>query len=225
MENNKLKLIIWDFDGVIADTEKLYLQNRQKLLNQFFNLNWDLKTTKNYLGGMSNHSAKENLERSGIYTNEKFWSEVAKLDRKILKSGFNLIPDIVKVLKKVKYKQCLATGGGFSLTRTKIKIAGIESFFNRKNIFTVDMVKKGKPEPDLFLLAAQKMGVKPEECLVVEDSIAGLTAALKAGIKPVAFVGTDIHNNSEYKQTVKDMGIKYIFDEMGDLYNFIQSRR
>jgi beta-phosphoglucomutase-like phosphatase (HAD superfamily) len=58
MAKNKFKLIIWDFDGVIADTEKLWLINRQKLLNAEFGLDWDFATTNHYLGGMSDKNQK-----------------------------------------------------------------------------------------------------------------------------------------------------------------------
>ncbi len=216
-----IKLVIWDFDGVIADTEKLYLDNRLKVLNDFYNLGWDFETVKHHIGGMSNLSAKDVLNQHGVATDNLFWLEVSKLDKKNIKSGFDLTPYIKKVLKKNKYRQCLATGGDFSGTKTKIKLGGLDSFFSRKNIFTAEMVKKGKPAPDLFLLAAEKMGAQPEECLVIEDSIPGLEAAIKAGMTPIAFVGADIHNTPQYKEKIQNMGINLIFDDMQEIYKII----
>ncbi len=216
-----IKLIIWDFDGVIADTEKLYLDNRLKALNDFYQLEWDFETVKHHIGGMSNRSATDVLKKQGVITDNLFWQEVSRLDKKNIKAGFDLIPYIKKVLKKVKYNQCLATGGDFSRTKTKIKLGGLDSFFSRKNIFTAEMVKNGKPAPDLFLLAAEKMGVQPEECLVIEDSLPGLKAAIKAGMTPIAFVGADIHNTHEYREKIQDMGVHLIFDNMQELYKII----
>ena len=55
------KLVIWDFDGVIANSEKIYIENRQKYINEIFGLNWDFQTTINYLGGLSDFSNREVL--------------------------------------------------------------------------------------------------------------------------------------------------------------------
>jgi len=216
-----IKLVIWDFDGVIADTEKLYLDNRLKVLNDFYHVDWDFETVKQYIGGMSNLSATKVLHQQGIKTDFLFWQEVSKLDKKNIRSGFDLTPYIKKVLKKVKYNQCLATGGDFSGTKTKIKLGGLDSFFSRKNIFTAEMVKQGKPAPDLFLFAAEKMGVRPEECLVIEDSVPGLKAAIKAGMTPIAFVGAEIHNTPQYKEKIHNLGVNLIFDNMQELYKII----
>ncbi len=224
MKKNKIKLVIWDFDGVIADTEELYLINRQKLLNKFFNLNWSLETTKEYVGGRNNKSANENLKKHGILTNNDYWTELGILDRNILKNGFSLIPNIVNVVRNINVPQCLATGGDIISTRIKIKIAGLEDVFKRNNIFTVNMVKRGKPEPDLFLLAADKMGYTPENCLVIEDSIAGLTAAKKAGIETIAFVGSKVHNNPSYRKKISDLGFNVIFDDMLNLHKYLKER-
>ena len=57
----KKKLIIWDFDGVISDTEKLWIENRRLMLNQKFNLNWDFNTTNHYIGGKSDKTKKEDF--------------------------------------------------------------------------------------------------------------------------------------------------------------------
>ena len=80
------------------------------------------------------------------------------------------------------------------------------------------MVIKGKPEPDIFLLAAKKMGFKPEDCIVIEDSVAGLTAAQKAGMTPVAFVK---YSKKYFLEDIKKLGIKNIFEDMRDVENFI----
>ena len=62
----KKKLLIWDFDGVIADTEKLWLTNRQKLLKDYMNIDWDFPTVEKYLKGMSDITKREVLDSLGI---------------------------------------------------------------------------------------------------------------------------------------------------------------
>lgn len=213
----KKKLIIWDFDGVIADTEKLWLQVRLEKLNKEFNLNWDMETTNKYIGGMADKTKREVLNSLGIITDDLFWEEALKEDKNRFCSGIALTNNIEDIFKLKEYKQCIATGGIYSKTEIKIKSVGIEEYFNKDNVFTIDMVEKGKPEPDLFLLAAKTMEYKPEDCIVIEDSIAGLTAAIKANMTPIAFTGSDICQNNAYINKVKELGIKYIFDDMNDV--------
>jgi len=95
------------------------------------------------------------------------------------------------------------------------------TYFSKDNLFTVDMVEKGKPAPDLFLFAAKKMGEKPEDCVVIEDSIVGMQAGLNAGMEVVAFLGSEIYNNDKYLKKVKDLGIKNIFYNMKDVKEFL----
>ena len=79
------------------------------------------------------------------------------------------------------------------------------------------MVSKGKPEPDIFLLAAKQMNEKVENCIVVEDSIAGMTAAKKAGMDVVAFLGCEMYQNDEYVNKVKSLGVKHICFSMKEV--------
>lgn len=221
MSDSKFKLIIWDFDGVIADTEKLWLIDRQKLLNERFNLNWDFNTTNHYLGGMSDLTKRSVLDSLGIKTNDQFWADALALDYQAMKKGFSLTPGIEDIFKLKQIKQCIATGGIRSKTEEKIKTVHIESYFAPEKIFTADMVKYGKPEPDLFLLAAKKMNTLPKDCLVVEDSLAGMKAGLKAGMTTVAFAGFDMNNTPENIQKIKEIGVTNIFFSMADLKDFI----
>ncbi len=217
------KLLIWDFDGVIADTEKLWIQNRMLLLNKNFGLNWDMNKTYAVLGGMSDKTKKHVLEKLGLKTDEQFWEENKKLDLKTMLKGFSLTEGIEDIFKDKTFTQCIATGGFADKTAEKIKIVDIESYFPPETVFTADMVVHGKPEPDLFLLAAEKMGFLPQDCIVVEDSVAGLTAAQKAGMMPLAFTGNSLYDNTDYLLRIKEIGITHLFDSMTALHRFLKT--
>ena len=217
------KLIIWDFDGVIADTEKIWLQNRMILLNKKFGLNWDLNKTNQILGGMSDKTKQEELYKLGIVTNDEFWKNALNVDVDVMSKGFALTQGVENIFKLTNFDQCIATGGIKSKTEQKIATVGIEKYFPMNKVFTADMVKYGKPEPDLFLLAAKTMGFDVKDCIVVEDSIAGLTAALKAKITPIAFIGSDLYDKKFYKAKIESMGVEFIFDNMDDVKNTILS--
>lgn len=215
------KLIIWDFDGVIADTEKLWVENRRLILNEKFDLGWDFAIANHYLGGRSDKTKKEELDRLGIVTDNAFWQEALAKDYERLKDGIELTAGIENIFKNTDFEQCIATGGIKDKTMVKIRAVGIEGYFSEEKIFTADMVEHGKPEPDLFLLAAKTMGYQQKDCLIIEDSLAGMTAGLKAGMTVAAFLGFEMNQSTEYLEKVKALGIKHIFYDMTEVENFI----
>lgn len=214
------KLIIWDFDGVISDTEKLWLSSRMELLNNIHNLGWDFQTTNHYLGGMSDKTKSQVLTNLGIDTDDAFWHKAMEMDIAKINNGFALTEGIEEIFKLSDFEQCIATGGVASKTRLKIEITGIEKYFPPEKVFTADLVKYGKPEPDLFLLAAETMGYNKEQCIVVEDSIAGMTAAIRAKMKVIAFSGSDMYDKDHIKK-VKELGINDIFDNMKEVKEYL----
>ncbi len=214
------KLIIWDFDGVIADTEKLWVSSRMELLNRDFGLGWNFETANKHIGGRSEKDKKRILEKLGIYTDDAFWKEAMQLDMQKLRLGIALTPDIDNIFEMNGFEQCIATGGSAEKTTAKIKQVGIEKFFPPEKVFSADLVEYGKPEPDLFLLAAHNMGYSPENCIVIEDSLAGLTAAQRAKMLPIAFVK---YNSPEYIEEIKKIGVQYIFDDMIEVKKFLEA--
>lgn len=222
MHNNNIKLIIWDLDGVLADTEKLWLENRRQMINEKFGLDWDFETTNRHLGGMSDKTKRENLDKLGLFTDDRFWQESLARDMEVMAKGFEPTPGVEDILKCLNIKQCVATGGIKSKTLLKLQTIGFwQKYIFESNLFTADMVEHGKPEPDLFLLAAATMGEKPENCLVIEDSQAGMKAGLKAGMNVIAYIGCEMNNNPKNISEIKVLGIKHIYTEMREIKKFI----
>lgn len=221
MSDFRKKLIIWDFDGVIADTEYLWMENRRQLLKNKFAVDWDLATVNRYIGGMSWRTRIATLQEMGIPVDEKFEEEAAIMDFAEMDKGFSLTPGIEKIFEHREIKQCIATGGSPEKTKRKLQIVNLDKRFTAEEVYVAEMVKHGKPAPDLFLFAAEKMGEKPAYCLVIEDSLAGIAAAQKAGMEVIAYVGSKMNNNSEYINKIKKLGVKNIFDNMSDIYKNI----
>ncbi|MBO7097977.1 MAG: HAD family phosphatase [Alphaproteobacteria bacterium] len=223
----KAKLLIWDFDGVIANTEKLWLKNWLSALNETFHLNWDDQKVHQTLIGISDKTKREVLQNLSIIIDDAFLAKINKMNYDIMLSeGFELTEGIEDIFQSVQLhhlKQCIATGGTEHKTAVKIQVVGIQNYFPSNHVFTSDMVTRGKPEPDLFLFAAEQMGESPKDTIVIEDSIAGLQAALKAGCMPVAFTEHVLIKNDAYINQIKDLGVSQIFDNMEDVKTFILS--
>ena len=179
------KLIIWDFDGVIADTEKLWIENRLYFLRRDYGVDWDFNKAYGYIGGISEKDKNRNLKNLGLNIKDSFWTDSNKRDYDTLPQ-VKLTPYIEDIFNLKEFDQCIATGGIMERTLRKVKQTRTDKYFDKSRIFTAEMVKNGKPEPDLFLYAASKMGYNPQDAIVVEDSTVGVMAARRAGIKAIA---------------------------------------
>src|SRR5262249_5318078 len=91
------------------------------------------------------------------------------------------IPGMAELLANLPGRKCVASSSDLPRIRHCLALAGILHHFE-PHIFSATQVKRGKPAPDLFLFAAERMGARPERCVVIEDSVAGVTAARAAGM-------------------------------------------
>lgn len=207
------KLIIWDFDGVIADTEKLWIENRLYFLHRDYGINWNFNEAYQHLGGISETDKNINLKNLGLDIKDSFWQNAHQKDADTF-NQITLTPYIEEIFKLKEFDQCIATGSILERAKKKVQQTGADNYIDMNRIFTSDMVEHGKPEPDIFLYAAAKMGYKPESAVVVEDSTVGVMAAQKAGIKVIAFTKYD---TPEIKEMIKDLRPDYMVDDMREV--------
>ena len=92
---------------------------------------------------------------------------------------------MVEIARRVSltHPVAIASGGPRNIVRGMLELTGLASLFNYERVITPEDVEHGKPAPDMFLLAARRMGVPPEQCLVFEDADPGMRAAEAAGMK------------------------------------------
>ncbi len=215
------KLIIWDFDGVIADTDSVWMKMfYQKVVNEK-NYQGSFKELYYMCGGMSVLTIKDTFTKIGIELDMEFFGQIRDAFTDMMNKNFPLVKNADKVIKGITKTQCLATGTPASRIAWKVDLSNLSDVFTDKNSFSSDFVEKGKPAPDIFLYAAEKMGFTPEECVVVEDSFVGLKAAINANMMPIAFVGCEINNNPERIKKIKELGVEHIFESFDDLGMFI----
>jgi beta-phosphoglucomutase-like phosphatase (HAD superfamily) len=216
------KLLLWDFDGVVADTEHTAMDAwREALKGYDINLSFE-ETVKCILGrgpksqlGML-RSYNEQLSLDDIHDINAVVSEAVKKTIKITEG-------IEDIFKMKHFDQCIATGNAPEGIKARVNPLNLNRYFPESHLFSASFVKHGKPEPDLFLYAAEKMGYKPEECIVIEDSLTGLTAGLKAGMLTVAFIEHALFDKEEYIKEVKKLGVNHIFGNMKELKAFLDT--
>ena len=214
-------LIIWDFDGVICDSDGLWADNWEKLLLREKNISITSEERRNLLIGISEKDKARRLEAyfQGLKINEEFIKKLNLLHDYGMKNLLKLTEGVEDIFKDKRFKQCIATGGNDYQNRTKNHAVGIDKYFTEQNCFTADMVKYGKPHPDIFLLAARKMKTPVRDCIVVEDSIDGIKAGKQAGMKVFAYIGALANHNEKYLKLCQSCGADKVFDNMKELYN------
>ena len=123
----------------------------------------------------------------------------------------------------LRARVCVASSSAPERLRLALRVAGYETLF-APNIFSAAEVAEGKPSPDLFLYAARAMGAAPKDCLVIEDSVAGVSAARAADMTVFGFVGASHFSRPSEGADLTAAGAELIFDDMTRLPDLIAAR-
>ena len=184
MNHAQIRAVIFDLDGLLIDSEIISYRLYQELLRPYgHNL-----TLEDYASGYSGKTAPENMRKAvetyGLpFRVEEGLEKIFAMEREYLERGVALKPGADKLLtylRQKQYKILLATSSTKDRALTILMKNGIEQFFDHM-VFGYE-VERGKPWPDIFLKAAEKAHAAPADCLVLEDSEAGIQAAHAAGI-------------------------------------------
>jgi len=188
--------VIFDMDGVLADTGPIHYKSWVKLAKhikvkyskKFFNLTFgqqSVSITRELVGP----KIKQEVVKKWADLKELYYREMVKDELKILPGALVLI----KVLHARNFKLAVGSSGPPENVDLLLSTLSIKDYFDV--IITAAEVKNGKPAPDVFLIAAEKLNIKVDNCLVIEDAPVGITAARKAGMKVIALRTT--HCNVE----------------------------
>ncbi|HCF38054.1 MAG TPA: beta-phosphoglucomutase family hydrolase [Thermosipho africanus] len=189
-----LKAVIFDMDGVITDTVPIHFKAWKKMFENH-GYNFDFQTYKEKvdgkprLDGISSVATNASSEELITMANEKqgyFLEFVEKDPPKVFEDTMNLI----KILKKNNIK--IAVASSSKNTKFILEKIGILNIFDA--VITGYDFKKGKPDPEIFLIASKRLGIPPENCVVIEDAIEGINAGNSAGMKTI---GIARHGNEK----------------------------
>lgn len=185
-------LIIFDCDGVLVDTESVANRCFSAALNRE-GLAWDVPETMRRLIGRSLASCVAIVEAElGRALPAGF---VERLQEEtfaaFVRERVGAVPGVVAAIDALEaagHRTCVASSGEHGKMRLTLGGAGLWERFDGR-IFSATQVARGKPFPDLFLLAARDMGAVPSDCVVVEDAVAGTQAAIAAGMRALCYAG------------------------------------
>ena len=191
MSRKRISAVIFDFDGVLVNSEIIALAELRDCLTEFgIELSWD-ELVDTFLGSSFEDIELYVYRETGRAPGPAFREDWHRRLFARYSRGLTVIPGAIELLgqlAKRKIPYCVASGGSYPRLTFALDVTGLKHWFNDR-AFSADSVARGKPEPDLFLYAAGRLGVKPRECLVVEDAIAGVKAARTAEMHALGFVG------------------------------------
>jgi HAD superfamily hydrolase (TIGR01509 family) len=215
----RFELVIFDCDGVLVDSEPIINQAHANMLTACGNAITEEDLVERFCG-MSDSEMLGVIEREWARTLPASYTERVGL---LVEAGFRqslvAIAGIVELLDLLAIPVCVASSSSPEQIRHKLALTGLLPRF-RRNLFSAAMVARGKPAPDLFLYAAQSLATAPECCLVVEDSPAGIDAAVAAGMTAIGFCGGS-HCGPEHEARLQARGAALVLAEMSELANAI----
>ena len=183
-----IELVIFDCDGVLIDSEIISARVLLQLLKTV-GVHVDIAHFQaNFLGRSWPKVVADIRINYGLSLGEDFEEGYRSELLKAFETELETTPGIEAVLAKLSVASCVATSSTPRRLRRSMEITGLDRHFG-DHTFTASLVENGKPAPDLFLLAAERMGVAPERCLVIEDSAPGIEAAKRAGMRCYHYVG------------------------------------
>jgi beta-phosphoglucomutase family hydrolase len=219
MSEGKLEAVLWDLDGVIADTAQYHYLAWQDIFRER-GVNFTWPDFIKHFG--QRHDTIIKFALGDKLTQEEFDDITERKQstyRRLVAENIKPLPGAIELLKRLKehgIKSAIASSAVPENIKVILGGLGIENYFQA--IAWGTEVKEGKPSPQIFLLAARKLGARPADCVVIEDAIAGVAAAKKAGMRCIAVTNShpqkDLKNADLIVNSLEGIGI----DDLAKLF-------
>ncbi len=216
-------LIIFDCDGVLVDSEVISSRAHAETLTRHgYPITAD-EVLERFLG-VSDREARLIVEAElGRSLPEDFEAQMKQAALQRYASDLGAIPHIAEAITAIDLLKCVASSGTPEKIRHGLTCAGLYDLL-APHIFSATQVKRGKPAPDLFLFAAEQMKAAPERCIVIEDSVPGVTGARAAGMVVLGFYGGS-HCTPGHAEMLRAAGADPTFDDMRQLPGLVERIR
>jgi HAD superfamily hydrolase (TIGR01509 family) len=203
-------LIIFDCDGVLVDSETLAVRAMQAVLNEA-----GIPATEAMILRCFGMKQADTLLKIAEETGRNIPDDVVPrlwpAQRRAFEAALKPMPGVVDFITRLTgAKRCVASSSHPDRIRTSLGLTGLDGYFGT-DVFSSTQVARGKPAPDLFLLAATTMGVAPERCAVIEDSIYGIMGARAAGMAAFGFSGGS-HIEAGHGEALRLAGAQVVED-------------
>lgn len=221
------ELVIFDCDGVLVDSEPISMEVLIEMIGEAGRDVSEDEAYDRFLGkslasiceilrtdfGLMMQPIHLEAMRERLYS--RFARELQPIDG---------VKAALGALMAMGCRNCVASSSQPERVRLSLSVTGLLDELGG-HIFSASMVDRGKPAPDLFLYAAEEMRTPPPACLVIEDSVAGISAAKAAGMRVFGFVGASHATRPNHLAAMRDLEPDVIFDDMETLPGLIAGLR
>jgi HAD superfamily hydrolase (TIGR01509 family) len=208
-------LVIFDCDGVLVDSEVIACRVHADVLTGLgYPIDAD-GVRRRFVGRSLADAAREIEGELGRPLPADFEAALKAATFEAFATSLTAMPHIHAALDAIRGPVCVASSGTPEKIAHSLKLAGLQDRF-ASTIFSASQVARGKPFPDLFRFAAAAMGEEPSHCAVIEDSVAGVTGAVRAGMTVFGFTGGS-HCGPGDDKRLKAAGAALVFDDMRQL--------
>jgi HAD superfamily hydrolase (TIGR01509 family) len=216
-------LIIFDCDGVLVDSEVISCRAHAATLTRHGYPITEDQVLDRFLG-VSDLEARLIVEAElGRKLPDDFEAQMKQTALQCYADELRPVPYVVQAVAAIGLPKCVASSGTPEKIRHGLTCAGLYDIL-APHIFSASQVKRGKPAPDLFLFAAEQMQALPARCVVIEDSVPGVTGARAAGMTVLGFHGGS-HCRPGYADKLRAAGAAVTFDDMRQLPGMIGDAR
>jgi HAD superfamily hydrolase (TIGR01509 family) len=207
-----VELIIFDCDGVLIDSELIACAAEANALTEI-GYEITLEGVIERFAGMPDKAMYAKIEAElGHKLPDDFRDRVKQKVFEQYRTTLQPIRGVKDVLSSIKSKKCVASSSSPSKLALGLVETGLFEILY-PYVFSTTLVERGKPHPDLFLYAANAMNVAAANCIVVEDSVAGVTAAKAAGMRSIGFIGGS-HCRSGHAAKLVHAGAEMVIDDL-----------
>ncbi len=210
-------LIIFDCDGVLVDSEIIAAQVDSKLLTKAGFPITPEEMAEKFAGLSFRDILKKVEEISSIPLQASLIEESDQRLNDALAKRVKSVPGAAKAAALVSVPRCICSNSSRNRIAITLNRTGLMPLFDGAIYAAEDTeTKKGKPEPDVFLYAAQKQNADPSRCMVIEDSVHGVTGAVNAGMRVIGFTGAS-HTYPGHSDVLSEAGAITVINRMVDL--------
>lgn len=220
---NKTELVIFDCDGTLVNSELLHNNVLAGMLAEYELCQYDTQYCLDNFSGKSLSDILRGLEaKHAMQFRADILSQLAGRVSARMEQDLQIVEGALATVKALagKCKVCVASNAERTNVLTAVRVSGIGAIIPEEHVFSASQVARGKPAPDLFLYAAERMGVRPEACLVIEDSVTGAKAGVAAGMRVIGFTGVH-HAPEPQKHALTAIGVEAVVETFPAIAEFL----
>jgi len=212
-------LLIFDCDGVLVDSELISNRVLAAHLSRFGYPVTSTECREQFLG-KTIPGVIDQVRETGVDLPDDFEATLREKDIKAFADELKPVHGVQATLERLhRIPKCVASSGSPEKIRTNLQTTELLGYFD-PHLFSGRDVAHSKPAPDLFLMAAERMGVRAEDCTVIEDTSLGVEGGKRAGMRVLGFIGAS-HRVASDATILRQAGADLIFDDMAALPDLI----